>query len=191
MIEAAIAVVPEAEAERGFFADLYTRELEQASKKPGCDLPTFYLGKLAEFEAVEEAIREQAKAMLGAIQSRRRALAWALGAKFKLAVETDLKRQTGKKKSVDYITGRAGFRATQPSLSILDEPALKDWCLNHCEAALELKIQRTTPIKEYIKKTGEVPPGAHWKDAEDRFYPSIDAEALPAAPTPGAEGGAA
>lgn len=169
-------------------AALYEKELEAAVKAAGSDLPTWYLGKLAELEALRDALRKQFQLLSAHINHRERALHWKLGAKFQLAVEMDLRRQNagGKrpKKSVDYLTGRAGFRAGSPSLVIVDEALLRAWCVEHCEGALELKVQRTTPIKDYVKKTGECPPGAEWREGSETFYPRIDDKALAASSLP-------
>lgn len=164
----------EIDPERSELASRFEVELEEYTKANGADVPTFFLSKVAEFKALREQIRKQADILLGHVAAREKALQWVLGGQFRTQVEADLKAQGGKKRSVDYLTGRAGHRAQPDKFTILDEPALKAWCLEHCDDALELKIQRTTPIKDHIKSTGEVPPGSHWAPGADKFYPTFD-----------------
>lgn len=164
--EKALAAVDE----RVEIAEHLASERENAGET---SLAQWYLSKLGECDAMEERVKEQATRILAGINARRRALEWKWGREFRAQVERDLANQKGKKKSVDYLTGRAGFRAAGERLVIKDAEALEKWCGENYPEGLKLSLS-ASKIKEYIKESGEVPPGAEFVPKQERFYPSVE-----------------
>lgn len=142
------------------------------------NLQTWFLGQEAQLEAMEARLAEQAKIIQAQIDARRKALHYRWGEAFRAKVLEDLKAQGGKKKSVDYGLGKAGLRTKPEKFQILDGPALQAWCEVHCMDALELKIARTGPIKDWIKANGELPPGCDLFEKREEFYPWVDWKTL-------------
>lgn len=141
------------------------------------NLPTWFLGQQAMLDALAERVKEQSAVMLRQIETRRRALNWKWGLEFSRQVADDLAAEKGKRKSVDYATGRAGFRATPGKLTIVDAEQLRAWCEAHYMDGLKLEISKSA-IDRYFKDTGEVPPGCHYSPPGDRFYPSVEVPVL-------------
>lgn len=132
-----------------------------------------------QMDAAEARIKEQAERMLAYIKTRRAALHWKYGADFRQQVESDLSRQSGKKKSIDYLTGRAGFRTRPSKVIVGDKAKLTNWCAVNLPEAVPMRPElHVTPIKKYIEETGDVPPGCGWRQAERAFYPNVNAPAL-------------
>jgi hypothetical protein len=157
-------------------ADQLIAERDAALKAgaPPMDLPTWYLGEQAKIDALIERATEQRDVIVKYLESRRAALQWRWGVEFQQDVDLALRQQGGTKKSVDYLTGRAGYRKAPGRVQITDKDALRTWCEEHCTDALDLTIARTTPLKEHIEQTGEVPPGAEWIGPRDTFYPRVE-----------------
>lgn len=154
-------------------------ELNVARFDTRTSMATWYLGKLAELEARRITIKQQAKVMLTQIDGAEKYIAFRWGDEFKGCIEAMLQSQGGKKKSIDLLTGRAGFRKKDSSIFIRDSAAALKWCKDHCPDALEQHIARTTPIKEHIesginRQTGEIPevPGVEYNPPTNHFYPS-------------------
>ena len=149
-------------------------------------LPPWYLGRLAEFDALREVVKVQCNKMLAQVAARQKALEWKWGQQFQAQVNQDLQAQGGKKKSVDYPTGRAGFRSTggKPTLVIRDE----DEALAAAEVVCPDAVKRTlrkAELKEFLA-AGNTLPGAELQPTEkrDTFYPTVEQPALPAAEQP-------
>lgn len=136
-------------------------------------LPSWYLGQQASIDALREQIKQQVEVMMRHLMTQEKALKWKWGAQFQVIVDQKLADQKGKKKSVDFLTGKAGYRTKPAKITIIDRAAVKAWCEEHCLDALELIVQRTTPIKEHIESTGEVPPGIEHTPKHDAFFPAL------------------
>ena len=89
-------------------------------------LPNWFIGKLADIDAASKRITEQAAAMQAQLVTARKAVWWKYGREFQSQVASDLHAQGGKKKSVSYLQGNAGYRSTggKPQLVIDNEAAL-------------------------------------------------------------------
>lgn len=142
-------------------------------------LPEWYILKMHQLDEADEKIKEQAKAMRKAIENHRKALAWKFGAEVRFQIDELIAAQGGKKKSVNLMTGKAGYRAANGKVNVHDRKALASWCVDHCQAALDLTVARTTPIVEHIEATGEVPPGVEFVAGGDVFFPRVNQAALP------------
>jgi hypothetical protein len=143
------------------------------------DLADWYVLKMVELDDLEERIKEQAKILRNAAETRRKALAWKYGPEFKRIIDDRLATQKGAKKSVTLFTGRAGYRMAKGKVVQHDRKALAAWCVDNCPDALEVTVARTTPIVDAIQKTGEIPPGVDWIPGGDVFYPRTTQAALP------------
>lgn len=152
-------------------------EQERRVDPHGMNLQEWYLAQEGRDDAMEALIKKQADRMLAAINARRRAREWRWGREFRARVEEDLAEQKGRKKSVNYITGTAGFRKVQGKVHIVDAAKLKDWAVANLPDALSLDLH-VTPIKKYIEDSGDIPPGAEWTPPADRFYPASSAPQL-------------
>lgn len=146
----------------------------------------WYLGKVNQFDDAEARIKAGYATIMRQLKAARMALARDHGTKFKSSVDTLIKRQGGKKKSVDVLTGKAGYRQSSESLKVIDEAAAVEWATEHCPDALDVKLARTTPLLKHVKENGgEVPPGCEHVPADNKFFPQIESKAfgLPAWPS--------
>ena len=138
-------------------------------------LPEWYLKKLVEHEAARQAIKEHSAKLLAQVDARDNALKWKWGQKVEVQVNKDLQVQGGKKRSVQYATGRAGYRKVAGGEKVLvdDEDVAMKHAAKSCPAAIKVE-RRILPseLKKLLKDTGEVLPGTHIETtaSEDRFY---------------------
>lgn len=144
-------------------------------------LPDWYLRKLEETKMLEDRIKEQSKALLRQLKARRQALQFRFGSVLESIVSEQIANQGGKKKSVKFLGGTAGYRKVKDKLIILDEQMFKDWFDDQehnvrmeLQQAFDLKLARKTPILDYIMETGDIPNGVEIQPAHDKFYPSSD-----------------
>jgi len=137
-------------------------------------LPNFFLGKLDDCARARERIKEQAAIMQRQVQTIEKALWWKYGVPFMAQVKQDRLAQ-GKKKSVDYHHGRAGWRTVggKPQLIFDDEEEALANAEILCPEAVSRKL-KPSEIKAYIEKTGSSLPGTHLEETEkaERFYPA-------------------
>lgn len=139
-------------------------------------LPVFFLRKKFEAQAARELVKEQAATLLRQIDTRERALDWNWGQAFREQVTSDLQAQGGGKKSVTYLTGSAGFRASKEKLTVDvvdDETAIAYLEANHPEAVK--KSVSKSALKAYIEASGDDVPGVNVETvlAGDNFYPKF------------------
>lgn len=76
-----------------------------------------------------------------------------------------------KKKSVDFLGGKAGYRSTPQSVLITNEEKVLAWCEEHAPEAIK-KTVRKKELTPYVK--GGIVPGAELVDGTPRFYVSPD-----------------
>ena len=145
-------------------------------------LAPWYLARLVECDAVSARINSQVKVLLAEVESRRQALARRWGVEFRARVDADIEASGGKKKSVNYSSGRASYRKSREKLDILDDAAFISWAKMECPDCLEYRIARKGPATEHLKTTGELPPGTALVPAEDKFYPAVEGPVLPDVP---------
>lgn len=77
----------------------------------------------------------------------------------------------GKKKSIPFLGGKAGFRTTPQTVNITDEAALIEWAEKNAPEAVKKTISKSA-IAPYVK--GGIVPGAELVDGEERFYITPD-----------------
>ena len=151
--------------------------------------------------------------MLKEIQNRKQSLQYVCGDKFRERVDAAIdslpKKKDGSpsKKSVNFLTGKAGRRTTKESVRFTDEEKAKKWMIHSCMnfeqfTAAVGTIRKTdeiiahiwgrdevkaigslnkTPFLEYIKQYGEMPDGVELVPAVDNFYPQVEKLVLPEA----------
>jgi hypothetical protein len=148
---------------------------EAVAIKTGMTIQEWYLKKLAEADMAEELIKERGKVLLNQVENGRKALAYCFGAEFRAAVEADLESQGGTKKSVDYHTGRAGFRMGRDKLDLVitDEAEAMAFCQENDLVDIKASV---TKMKKHYKDTGEIPDGVEVIEtpAENKFFPAVE-----------------
>ena len=138
-------------------------------------LPQWYLRQLAEVEAARDIIKENSAALLRACDAREKALAWKWGHLVNVQVDKDLRGQGGKKKSVRYLTGVAGYRKVSGREKVIVEDETKALAAAAQSCPDAIKVARSLLVSEvlnHLHKTGEILPGTRVERsaAEDRFY---------------------
>ena len=144
-------------------------------------LAEWYLKVMGECDFVEQRIDEQAAKIKAQVAARRKALEWRFGRDFREQVERDLAQQKNKRKrSIDYITGRAGFRSVPAKVVVVNKDELMNWAAIHCPDAVPMEpVLHVTPILKHFEATGEEAPGCFIRQKFDKFYPgAIDNEQL-------------
>jgi hypothetical protein len=143
-------------------------------------LPDWYLRKWKETEEMEKVIKEQAKRMINQLKARRQALQWRFGGKFQSVVTARIEEEGGKKKSVNYFAGKAGYRRSPEKIIVNDEEHFLNWYdeqPDEIKADLSSAIRRSvrkTPILEYVRANGDLPGGCDFEESHDKFYPTTD-----------------
>lgn len=149
-------------------------QLQADPRRGQMSFPEWFLAVDSELELAEQRIKEQAAKMIAFVQARRKALHWKCGQDFREAVDKDIVAQSSKKRSKDYLTGRAGYRTAPAKVLVLDSKKLIDWCALNLPEAVPMEPRlHLTPLKAYIESTGETPPGCDFRKPELRFYPSM------------------
>ena len=137
---------------------------EQADQEDFSWVPAWYLKRMGHVASERSILKAQYKAMMARLDNIERHLRWRWSEVFAGMVEETIASEGGKKKSVNYLEGKAGFR-TVNKVDIFDEDLAKD----HCRE----KIQDAVRVKEdlmisQIPKDVEVPGIRRWQ--EEKFY---------------------
>ena len=153
-------------------------------------LPQWYLGELAALKAAKDVLTVQYNKMLAQIAAREKALDWKWGRDFQAQVQRDLDVQPGKKRSVDYLTGRAGFRKSGGGAKLLVSNEVR--ALNAAHDAypelLSEKLDRKA-VKQHLEQGGELPGATLVQtDAKNNFFPSVTQPLLEQGDTDDANG---
>ena len=156
-------------------------EKEMERDEGGLSLTEFYLKTWTEIDQTEERVRNQFGIIIKQLKNRRRGLTYALASRVQQDVRKQLDKQRGKKKSLDTLYGRVGFRNSKGTVSVTDRDAFFDWLdsqepeiRNKLDECISRKVSKTTPIRNYIEDTGEVPEGISFIPASDKFYPMAE-----------------
>jgi len=106
--------------------------------------------ELCELDALEAAHKEQAKRRSAQLKARRRALEAYLP-----EIEAATRRLlTGKRKSVDFAFGRAGFRSSR-KVEVIDATEAMIWADEHCPDAI--KTPAPTLLVSMLPRGEEIP----------------------------------
>jgi hypothetical protein len=80
-------------------------------------------------------------------------------------------QQHDRRRSVSLPAGVVGFRKVTNRLSIIDEKRLLFWCRQHLPSAIRtIESVPKTPLMDYLKATGECPPGTQLHGGDERFH---------------------
>lgn len=137
-------------------------------------LPNWYLGKVNDIDAARKRVKEQAKVMIAQLDNAEKYLAYRWGQEFQACVDDDIAKQKSKKRSIDYLQGRAGYRKGRDSLLVNDEDQAIEWAETHCpEAVVTSKRLVKTPLLDMVKEHGIIPDGCDYQESKDNFYPAV------------------
>lgn len=129
---------------------------------------SWVIGKRNALESRRTILKAQYDAMKKDIDNDLRAWEFCFLEKLKWFVRSSLPKD---KKSVKFLTGTAGFRSSPGSLAITDEEKAMAWAEKNCPDAIVVKKSLSvSTLKEYMKKTGEVPDGTEFSGEEENFY---------------------
>lgn len=151
-------------------------------------LPEWFMMRTARLEDAREAIKKRYKEMLNHLDAEERALHYKFGKPFKQQIDDKLALQAGKKKSVNFLTGRAGYRSAKATIVIEDTQAAKIWAVDNMgndELKVAISSLNKTPFIDEVEltekadeETGEiynevsnVPDGCRFIHACEKFYP--------------------
>ncbi len=154
---------------------------ELVDQREGHALQNFFLAELSRIAAERAMLKEQSAIIASQIDQREKALYWRFDKEFQAAVGVNLAEQKGKKRSVDYLQGKAGYRMGKTSLEITDEEAAIAWAMeNGCKDALKLRVARKGPFIKVFEADGIIPDGCVVHPTEDKFFPALPTKRLPA-----------
>lgn len=129
----------------------FEAEREELATKDGDHFCNWYLRILNQAKADEKKVEEMSAIMLQEISSRRKALQYAHGQEFRNRITAKVETQTGKKKSVNFLMGTAGFRTTPESIVFTDVEKAKLWAIENFDDE-----ELTASISGIRKTTGVV-----------------------------------
>ena len=148
-------------------------------------LAEWYVKMMDRLTAEDKMIYQQQKRMRNSIKYRKAALAWKFGALVESIVRTAIVAAGGKKKSVNFLTGRAGFRSKKATIKVVDPDQFIAWYFQQPDdirkelhECFDMKVARKTPIVDYHHSTGDIPDGCELVEAHDSFYPTSDVPSL-------------
>lgn len=73
-----------------------------------------------------------------------------------------------RKKSVRVASGSLGYRRKGDGIAVEDESTLIEWAEENCKAAIKKSLLKT-PVNEYFKITGDIPPGCAYQVEVEEF----------------------
>jgi len=129
-------------------------------------LPDWYLKQQVRLDAEEAALKAQHARRIAEVKARRRAIDWRWKDAVERQVRFDLDNQKGKKKSVNYSFGKAGWRSSK-KVVVEDESKAIAWALFNCRPAIKAS---TSLIKSELPPEVEVP-GIR-RESGDSFFAS-------------------
>lgn len=142
----------------------------------------WYMGKLAAIEARRELAKSQLAVILKQLDNEQASLVFLAGGTVREQVIKDIAEQAGKKKSKDYLQGRAGMRKIATKLAFDDEDLALAWAEEHAPEAVKItKSLLKMPLNEMFRAEGIIPPGSRVEAEREKFYPVCDVADLPAA----------
>ena len=144
------------------------------TRRGDTNIAEMFLEKLAALDAVDAKVEEQIDRIKRQQLAKRKALWWNYGNEFEAQVRREIAAQGGKKKSRDYVHGRAGLRKTggKETVIVEDEDAATNAAELLCPEAVKRSLSKAKLLK-HIKDTGEVLPGTRIETTptKDDFYP--------------------
>jgi len=137
-------------------------------------LPNWFLAHSDALDTAEKRLAEQFAILKGHLKAKRAALWWNWGNEFQAQVSQDLHAQGGKKRSVTYATGNAGWRKTASrDVVVIDDPEKAEACARlFCPDAVTVTLKPSELLK-YVAATGDELEGVRVEhvDEKDSFFP--------------------
>jgi phage host-nuclease inhibitor protein Gam len=135
----------------------------------------WYVGEWDKLDHIESRIKEQSQKMLCEIDTARKSLQYLNGDEFKQRAQAMLDEVEGKKKSINLFTGTIGYRTNPARINIVNESEALAWSEKELPTAVKTeKSILKKPVMDYIKTTGEIPPGCELIESFEKFYPWLD-----------------
>lgn len=125
-----------------------------AEKEDYSWLPSWFLKRHGHVAAERATLMSQYKRKMAVLDAIEKYMTWRWHGTLSGVVEADIEKQKGKKKSFDYLEGRAGFR-TGRKCEIVDEEEAMAWAHEHCPEAV--KVTEYLRVSYLPKK--QTPPG--------------------------------
>jgi phage host-nuclease inhibitor protein Gam len=124
--------------------------------------------KIVEARARQERIKAWAAAELKAARREEEFFLRRFGPELEAWAAENLH---GQKKTLRLPDGTLGYRRKGLLLNIEDKEATLEWCRGNLPEAVRVREDvLKTPLNEWVKETGEVPPGCEIKPGGDEFY---------------------
>ncbi|HUT76638.1 MAG TPA: host-nuclease inhibitor Gam family protein [Polyangia bacterium] len=135
------------------------------------------LRKMLQIDAAEEAVKANSKAEIESLRAQRATLKNRFNADVeqflteRVYAKSNLKKDgTPRKKTFQFLYGKAGLRAQAPGWVLEDKEAALAWARNHVPAAVKTETAYSLDLDEYkatATASGEVLPGIVWKEGGD------------------------
>ena len=152
-------------------------------------LPEWFMARTARLKGAREAIKKRYREMMDHLDAEERALHYKWGKEFKQQIDDKLALQGSKKKSVNFLTGRAGYRTAKGTILIENNEAAKIWAVANMtdeELTAAISNMNKTPFIDRVKpetkvnmdtgeeytKANDVPDGCKYIPTHEKFYPS-------------------
>ena len=174
IIDSELAIIDQQDQER--FA--LESEIIDATTGGELSMVEWYLRVFAENKDTEKRVKEQYHKIIAQLKARRASLTRFASREVERVVTSELESAHGKKRSIDTLYGRTGFRSTKGSVKVIDSELFLDWLdsqpieirgkLDEC---IDRKVSRTASIRNYIEDTGDLPDGVHFTPPSQKFYP--------------------
>jgi hypothetical protein len=127
--------------------------------------------KIAEARAYAARVKMWAELERRCAKREEEFLLRRFGAQLEAWARRQIAQQHDRRRSVSLPAGVIGFRTAPDRLSINVEKRLLVWCRQHLPSAICIIESVTkTPLMDYLKATGECPPGTELQGGEDRFH---------------------
>jgi len=127
--------------------------------------------KVVEADAHIRRVKEQAEREIRRTERERDFLLLRFGGDLQRWVKKQLQKDKGRRKSVLFLSGTAGFRQLAAKLVVEDEPTVIKWAKKHCRKAV-VTVERLskTVLNEHFESTGELGDGIRLEPVQERFY---------------------
>ena len=116
-------------------------------------LGDWYTKLKAQIAAERAALKAMHKIRLGLLDSREAGLEWKFGPRLEELVRRKIEEQGGRRKSIAFAYGSAGYRKSS-RLDVHDEEAAIEWAEDHAPDAIKIK---TSLLKSALPEGAEVP----------------------------------
>jgi len=180
---------PTVEQVEEFAIDVAMQQMQQELRAGAeWNLAEWAVGILHQLDAAEDDVKERAKAhlayLLSECKGRRAGLLWKYGQAIRQQIEAEL--TGGKRKSVTYATGKAGFRTVpgRKTLVLDDEAKAIQWAQENGPSLVRRSLD-LAGLRHFVENCESPPPGCHWETTEPRENFFVGPVTVPANQLPG------